>query len=411
MRQLYTLGVHLFYWLIRLAAWFNPKAKAWVTGRKQLFPQLERAIQSPIDVWIHCASLGEFEQGRPLIEALRKRYPEKQLLLTFFSPSGYEIRKAYKEVNHVFYLPMDTPKQVQRFLNVVQPRLVIFVKYEFWQNYLYALQDRTIPTVLISAIFHKKQPFFQWYAPLFRPVLDCFTQLFVQNERSAKLLEEIGISSFQIAGDTRVDRVLAIAKTAEQFPIIEQFQESKPTLIAGSTWPPDEAILTNYINANKTKDWKYIFAPHDISESHITQLIERFEVPVLRYTEIEQGTDITNSKVLIVDTIGMLSQLYQYGKIAYIGGGFGAGIHNTLEPIAFGLPVLFGPKYTKFEEAIQLVEHDGGFVIETQKDFEAQFQVLQTVNNYKKASNATSRYIRENKGATKQILNYLKSIL
>ncbi len=407
MRFFYTLGIHLYYWAIRIATYFIPKAKAWIDGRKQLFSQLESDIKTPVDVWVHCASLGEFEQARPLIEALRERYPEKQVLLTFFSPSGYEIRKNYAVVNHVFYLPIDTPRNARRFLDIVQPKVAIFVKYEFWQNYLCALKNRNIPTLLISAIFHPKQPFFRWYAPLFRPVLDCFDRLFVQNEASAQLLEEIQLRHFQITGDTRVDRVLAIAQTAKGFPKIKQFTSNSPTLIAGSTWPPDEAILADYINAHPDEDWKYIFAPHDIEASHIEQLVARFEVPTLRYTRLTPSSDLANTKVLIVDTIGMLSQLYQYGNIAYIGGGFGAGIHNTLEPIAFGLPVVFGPKYEKFEEAVRLIATGGGFCVHSKADFGDIFKNLQNEPQYTVASKAAKAYIIQNQGATLKILDYL----
>lgn len=409
MRLLYTLGIYLFRVAIGLAAIFNPKAKAWIVGRKSVFWELEEAIQRPIDIWIHCASLGEFEQGRPLIEALRKQYPEKQFLLSFFSPSGYEIRKDYTEVDHVCYLPLDTPQKVHRFLDIVQPRLAIFVKYEFWQNYLYALQSRSIPTLLISAIFYKKQAFFQWYAAAFRPVLDCFIQIFVQNESSAKLLRQIKVSHFQIAGDTRVDRVLAIAKTAKEFPLLSIFTTNVPNLIAGSTWPADEIILANYINTDSS-NWKYVIAPHDISESHIVQLLARFDVPTLRYTSITDTTKLSDARVLIVDTIGMLSQLYQYGTLAYIGGGFGAGIHNTLEPIAFGLPVLFGPKYEKFEEAVQLHALGGGFPIASAIEFSLRFEELQKPLPQKAAALAARTYVEENQGATKRILEYVEGI-
>lgn len=409
MRFLYSFGIHLFHFFIQISSLFNSKAKAWVLGRKNLFQKLKADIPLPIDIWMHCASLGEFEQGRPLLETLRKQYPNKQILLTFFSPSGYEIRKNYKQVDFVYYLPIDTSYRARYFLDIVQPQMAIFVKYEFWQNYLFELQKRNISTLLISAIFHSKQPFFQWYAPLFRPALDCFTQIFVQNKSSAKLLDEIGVQHYQIAGDTRVDRVLEIAKSAKAFPIIEQFKANQKTLIAGSTWPPDEAILAAYINENTDDNWKYIFAPHDISESHILELSKRFDIAILRYTEVDEHTDLASLKILIVDTIGMLSQIYQYGEVAYIGGGFGAGIHNTLEPIAFDLPVIFGPKYQKFEEAIRLVELGGGFVAESKADFETIFEILKDAESHLKTSQAVSSYIQANQGATDKILDYIQS--
>lgn len=409
MLLLYDLGIQFYLLAIRLAAFFNKKARLWWNGRENWYEKMRMAIPADAHpVWIHCASLGEFEQGRPVIESLKQQHPDVKILLTFFSPSGYEIRKNYAQADYVFYLPADTARNARKFLHAVQPRLAIFVKYEFWYHYLHQLSKRNITTYLISAIFHPKQPFFNWYGRFFRRMLPFFTKIFVQNEASAKLLRQIDVHHFEIAGDTRIDRVVEIAKQAKTFPIIEQFVGNQPVLTAGSSWPPDEAILLEFINQNTNNGWKYIFAPHDISESHILQIVQRFHatVSVVRFS---QATDsVENAQVLIIDNIGMLSSLYRYGKIAYIGGGFGAGIHNTLEPIAFGLPVLFGPKYEKFEEAVQLVRNGGAFVVKNTNDFSEIFLHLNTEAAYQKASQAARNYVIENQGATERIIQEAK---
>lgn len=407
MQLLYSIAIHSYRLLIWLASFFTKKARLWIAGRKDLFERLEEAIDSKDNLlWIHCASLGEFEQGRPVIENLKAEDGDLKILLTFFSPSGYEIRKNYEWVDYIFYLPADTQKNARRFLDIVQPNFVIFVKYEFWYYYLHELKKRQTPSYLISAIFHPKQPFFSTlYGSFFQSILHCFQFIFVQNESSAILLQQINIQHFEIVGDTRIDRVLQIAKTAQTFPKIEQFRRGSSLLIGGSTWPPDEAILCPYINKDQS-NWKYVFAPHDISESHLQQIESQLQVPHQRYSQFQADS---STKVLLIDNIGLLSQLYQYGKVAYIGGGFGAGIHNTLEPAAFGLAVLFGPKYEKFEEAVALVQQEGAFVVHDFAEFEHRFQRLKEEETYQKASEQVKNYLQVNEGATERIVEYLNA--
>lgn len=408
MEIVYTLGIHLYYIFIHLAALFNSKARLWVDGRKHIFGRLATEIRREQKlVWVHCASLGEFEQARPVIEAMKSEYPTTQILLTFFSPSGYEIRKNYELADYIYYLPADIPAQVNRFLDLVQPDLVLFIKYEFWYHYLKSIQQRKIPCYLVSAIFHQQQPFFNpIYGRFFRTILPCFDRIFVQNEASAHLLQRIGIQHFEITGDTRIDRVLTIAKQAKKLSKVAAFKSNRPVLVGGSTWTPDEAILIPHIN-NHPDEWKYIIAPHDISESHLQQIEQHLQVPHQRYSQFRANG---STKVLIIDNIGLLSTIYQYGTIAYIGGGFGAGIHNTLEPIAFGLPVLFGPKYKKFEEAVQLLGRGGAFVVNQPTDFKQNFDALQVTTTYQQASQAAKAYIVENEGASKRIMDYFKLV-
>ncbi|MEM8524185.1 MAG: glycosyltransferase N-terminal domain-containing protein [Bacteroidota bacterium] len=409
MQLLYSITIYTYHFLIWLTSFFNEKAELWIAGRKDIFQELEQKINKEDRLlWMHCASLGEFEQGRPIIEKLKEQQADLKILLTFFSPSGYEIRKNYEQADYVFYLPSDTRKNARRFLEVVQPDFAIFVKYEFWYHYLHELKRQDIPTYLISAIFHSKQPFFSpFYGKFFQSILHCFQFIFVQNESSANLLLQIDIQHFEVVGDTRIDRVLQIAKTARSFPKIEQFKANFSLLICGSTWPPDEAILCPYINHDQS-NWRYIFAPHDISESHLQQLEAQLQVPHQRYSQFQASAA---TKVLIIDNIGLLSQLYQHGKVAYIGGGFGAGIHNTLEPAAFGLPILFGLKYEKFEEAVQLIEQQGAFVVKNQGGFEQSFEALQEKLIYQAASKKVKNYLQANEGATNKILEHLKNLI
>lgn len=407
MTFLYRLSLFAYYLALRIAAPFLPKAQKWITGRQNIFKKLEAQLaDNQYVIWMHCASLGEFEQGRPLLEAIKKENPQQAILLTFFSPSGYEIRKNYPLANWVFYLPLDSPKNAHRFLNIVQPQQAIFVKYEFWYFYLKALKQRNIPTYLISAVFRPTQPFFKWYGGLHREMLQCFTQLFVQNDLSKKLLQDIDIQRVTVAGDTRVDRVVAIAKSAQPFPEISAFVKQSPVLVAGSTWQPDEVVLSNFINKNHYPDWKFIIATHEIGEENIKRLQKQLAVKTIRYSTLK-NTQETDFKVLIIDNIGMLSALYQYGKIAYIGGGFGRNIHNTLEPIAFGIPVIFGPKYQSFTEAVRLVETGGGLTFEQEEEFGEYFEYLQKEANYTQAAQAAQHYVSTQQGATDLILKVI----
>jgi 3-deoxy-D-manno-octulosonic-acid transferase len=415
---MYNLLIHIYVLLARVLAFFNhEKAKLWYEGRKDIFTTLENAFKNKDHekrIWIHVASLGEFEQGRPLIEALKKEAPQYFIVLTFFSPSGFELRKNYPLADYIFYLPADTPANAQRFIDIVKPELVVFVKYEFWFNYLHILKKQNIKTLLISAIFREQQfQTFNPYTPFLTKMLHCFTHIFVQDTPSVFLLKKQGFDNVEAVGDTRIDRVLAIKDEALKYPIIEQFIQSKNTLICGSTWQPDENIILD-LWENETFDaWQFIIAPHDISSSNLSRLKEDFLDKAFFYSDLKNAQNtsgFSQKRILIIDNIGMLSALYQYGTIAYIGGGFGKGIHNTLEPIAFGLPVVFGPKYKKFEEAHQLIKSGGGFSILNYADFEKTMLFLQTENNYTNASNAAFAYVLNNKGATSKILQYILNL-
>lgn len=409
---LYDFVIFGYTLLIRVAALFNPKAKLWVNGRLDLFERLEQETASwqkdknRFTVWVHCASLGEFEQGRPLIERLKQERPGLRILLTFFSPSGYEIRKNYAQADYVCYLPADTRRNAARFLELVQPDLAVFVKYEFWIHHLQALQKKQVPTLLISALFREDQVFFKWYGGLFRKALGAFSHIFTQNEPSAALLRQSGLKAVTTTGDTRVDRVLQLAENAPPFPIVEAFQSESQLLIAGSTWPEDEALLLPFLQDQLPAGWKAIIAPHQADAGHVQPILRALGEAAMPYSQATPE-NVAAARFLVIDNIGMLSSLYQYGTVAYIGGGFGAGIHNTLEPIAFGLPVIFGPKYEKFEEARYLVETGGGFSIQTQGDLGVAFCQLQETDFLQNTSETAKRYILDNRGATAQIFEYI----
>lgn len=410
----YTLGIYAYGLLLHLASWFHPKARKWVQGRKNWAIQhrkLKAALPGSQPIfWFHCASLGEFEQGRPLIEALKKRDNPPLILLTFYSPSGYEIRKNYKGADVITYLPLDTPAQAREFINIWQPQLAVFVKYEFWFNLLRRLQSQQIPTILISGLFRSNHIFFKPHGRSLLSVLSGFGHFFVQDAASAAQLKQAGIEQYTIAGDNRIDRVYTIAQHAKPIPVAADFCQSSPVMVVGSSWAEDEAHLLPYFNSGLPDNWKVIIAPHEIDESHIKHIETQLALPHIRYSEADnQPEKIRSARVLIIDNIGMLSALYQYGKIAHIGGGFKTGLHNTLEPIAFGLPVLFGPKYHKFEEARYLVEAGGGFVIEQQGDLAKIMEKLQQEAAYQSASAKALGYIQNNQGATQKILDWITS--
>ena len=406
-KLLYNLSVFFYKWGIHLASFWNKKAKQWITGRKDIFDKIQSQLTDNQQIiWIHCASLGEFEQGRPLIEKIKTSLPQYKIFLTFYSPSGYEIRKDYSFADYVFYLPADSKNNAKRFLNLVQPQIAIFVKYEFWYHYLHRLHQRKTPTYLISAVFRKDQIFFKSYGGFFKNMLSYFDHIFVQNKISKTLLLQKKINHVSLAGDTRVDRVLQIQKEAKSFGVIESFKGTSDILIGGSTWPPDEDILINWIHAQKDFRWKFIIAPHDINESHLQQIESKLTINNIRFSKAN-AFNSSAARVMIIDNIGMLSSIYQYGKIAFIGGGFGSGIHNTLEPIAFGLPVIFGEKYQKFEEANYLVQSGGGFSISNFSDFEKLMKNLEEEKFYKNASSHAKNYVLENQGATDLIFKAL----
>ena len=413
MHFFYNLGIRLYLLAIWIAALFSPKAKQWLAGRRhwrqRLAAQLAAARpQGTPLVWFHCASLGEFEQGRPLIERLKAQTADIRVLLTFYSPSGYEIRKDYPLADIVAYLPADTPRQARHFVEITQPTLTVFVKYEFWRHHLQALQRAGIPIVLISAVFRPGQIFFRWYGGLFRRLLPLFDHIFVQNEESeALLIEKTGLENVSRAGDTRIDRVVKIASEDRSFPLVKAFAAGASVLVAGSTWPPDEAQLAALAREALPPDWKIILAPHQIRESHLRNIEAAFSLPSVRYSQANQ-LSVGQARLLLIDNVGMLSALYRYGRLAYIGGGYGAGIHNTLEPVTFGLPVIFGPRYDKFEEARQLIQKGGAFSIETQTDLIRTFRALLDAEHHARAAHAARAYIDENRGGTERIFQVLR---
>jgi len=398
MLLLYILGIRVYNLIISIFSLFNTKAKLFVNGRKNLFNHIKEKIDATEKhVWFHFASLGEFEQGRPVLEKLKARYPSKKIVVTFFSPSGYEVRKNYILAD-VFYLPMDTPVNAKRFLDLINPEMAVFTKYEFWHFYFKELKERGIPLYVISGIFRPTQLFFKWYGNFYRNILKSVTHFFVQNEESKILLNSIGLNNVTINGDTRFDRVYENAQSPRQLTEIEKFIGNSPTLICGSTWPEDEKLLS--VLPEKYPDWKFIIAPHEIGSSHI-QDIERLFPSATKFSVLGSSFPRSESRILIIDNIGMLSSLYQYGKTAYIGGGFGAGIHNTLEAVAFGLPVIFGPKYDKFQEAKDLVALGVAKSIISADELIEAFEHFET---NKKASIEAKKYVLNKKGATEMIL-------
>lgn len=408
---LYTLALSLYTFLIYIVALLgHQKAKAWVKGRKNIFHQLEQSFrhnQAPV-IWVHCASLGEFEQGRPLIEVLKVAAPQYKILLTFFSPSGYQIQQNYSQADWVFYLPADSPSNARQFISIVQPQQVIFVKYEFWYHYLTQLQTKQIPTYLISAIFRPNQLFFKWYGSLFRSMLYCFQAIFVQNQQSLELLQQTGYTKAVLAGDTRLDRVLNIKHQAKQFKSIEQFVAGQFTMIAGSTWPADEAVLAAAQQEYSIK--KLIIAPHQVDAQHIQQTEQLFSgKKCLRYSQQPTAQQLQEATVLIIDNIGMLSSIYAYANIAYIGGGFGTGIHNSLEAVVFEIPVLFGPKHQKFKEAKDLLELGIAFEVNHAQELIQHLQQLQDPAKVNKIQQKAKQYFQQHSGATSIILSHLLS--
>ncbi len=405
---LFTIGVLLYSLVVRLAALLgNAKAKQWIEGRKK--QESLNLSKGPTEqwIWFHAASLGEFEQGRPVIEALKKAYPQYKILLSFFSPSGYEIRKDYPLADEVLYLPSDTPRHAAEWLQRHHFVAAFFIKYEFWFNYMRALKKAGIPLFYISLILKPDSYFFRWYGSWFRKQLHNVTHFFVQDETTAQLLQSYGMDNVTVCGDTRFDRVAAIAKQARPFPEIERFIHGRKCIIAGSTWPPDERLLLSFL-PKLPADYCLIIAPHDISESHVAQIKAMFpEAQCYSELDVEQP-----SRILIVNTIGMLSQLYQYARFVYIGGGFGVNSHNIQEPVTFGCPVVFGPKYESFKEAVDLVQLQGAFSVKNATELEAVFTRLVTDNEfYEKASTTCRNYLESQVGATEIILKGFKNAL
>jgi 3-deoxy-D-manno-octulosonic-acid transferase len=411
MRYLYTLTVLLYGLGIRLASLFSTKARLWVGGRKQLFSRLEDQLGKPDKTaWFHCASLGEFEQGRPVIEAFREKHPEFKILLTFFSPSGYEIRKDYPLADIITYLPLDTPSHVKRFLDITRPEMVFFIKYEYWYNFIRQLKQRGIPIYIISGIFRSHQHFFRWYGGWFRKQLQNITCFFLQNKESVELLHSIGIDKALLSGDTRFDRVFAIAARPKAFPLVESFSKEIPVILFGSTWPEDEAVFLPLIRKNNDRA-KFIIAPHEVYEERISEIIQKSGITAVRFSDLKEIPD-PSVRLIVVDSIGQLSSLYQYADIAYIGGGFGKGIHNILEAATFGLPVIFGSNYQKFLEAKELIDLQGAWSIASSGELEFLVTGLLADESKRKATGAVCMdYIQSHTGATQIILKTLSSIL
>lgn len=408
MRALYSLGIHLYSLLVELLSPFHRKARMTRFGQWKTNGILRDKIDRNAKyIWFHAASLGEFEQGRPMIEKIKAEHPQYKILLTFFSPSGYEVRKSYSGADVICYLPFDTPYKVHKFLNLSNPVMAIFIKYEFWLNYINELNNRFIPVYIISAVFRREQAFFKWYGFYYRTVLHCYEHLFVQDEASRELLAEYGVTNVTVCGDTRFDRVLEVQKQARFFPIIEKMvgkkaDESSITLVAGSTWPPDEEILINYFNEHP--EIKLIIAPHEIHRDHLMYIESLLKRPSIRLSETNDW-NIANKDCLIIDSFGILSSTYRYSNIAYVGGGFGKGIHNTLEAAVYGIPVLFGPRYQKFKEAKDLIEEGGAFSCADEKAFiEKMNEFISQPIVCKIAGEAAGNYVLRNSGATDRIL-------
>ncbi len=409
---LYNVGIRVYGLLITIASFFNHKARRFKKGRKELFPRLRRDFQHNHDpiAWFHCASLGEFEQGRTVIEAFKLANPHYRILLTFFSPSGYEVRKDYPQADFVHYLPLDTRRNAELFISIVQPHIAYFIKYEFWANYLQTLKRNEIPIISFSAIFRSQQIFFKPWGNFYRNVLRQINQIFVQNENSIDLLKKHNIKNASLAGDTRFDRVFEICQQVPHFSEISQFCQGKKVFIIGSSWPADQVILNKFINDHP--ELKFIIAPHEIKEIEITQLQEVLKHGSIRYSDLKDQIDCAD-QVLIIDNVGMLSSLYQYGNYAYIGGAFGKGLHNILEAVTFGLPVFFGNlNYRKFKEATDLTALKGVFPIKSMDQLTQQYDNL---NNdpelYNKTSKINKQYIKDNIGGTRTILNFSNKLI
>ncbi len=388
--------------LIRLASPFNRKAKQWCEGRRGMVDRMREAIGDQRNiVWIHVASLGDFEQGRPLVDYIKTNHPEYKILLTFFSPSGYEVRKNYQNADYVFYIPADTPREVKRFLDVAHPEVAIFVKYEFWLNMLAELRCRNVRTFIVSAIFRRNSIFFNRpFGGIWRKSLAVFEQIFVQDKHSKELLAEIGVENVVVAGDTRFDRVLTIADRAENVEVVEQFKGDARLFVAGSTWAPDEDILLPLIKANP--DVKFVVAPHEMDERRIERILH--ETKAVRYTQCE-GVELSDKQVLILDTVGLLSRVYGSAEWAYVGGGFGAGIHNTLEAAVYGIPVAFGKRYHKFKEARDLIALGVGRSVKNERELQEWFTELKGDADYlARLSIVAKLYVEQHRGTTERIV-------
>ncbi|MGE4348020.1 MAG: 3-deoxy-D-manno-octulosonic acid transferase [Flavobacteriaceae bacterium] len=404
---LYNIIISLVGFLLQIVALFNKKIKLFVNGRKQSFSILSEKLNSADKtIWFHASSLGEFEQGLPVMEAFKKKFPNHKLVVTFFSPSGYEVRKNNNIADVTIYLPWDTKRNVKKFLKIVRPEKAIFIKYEYWINYLSELKKQNIPTYLISGIFRENQAFFKWYGGFYRRALHCFTHFFVQNESSGNLIKSLGFTNVTVSGDTRFDRVYAIAERDNHLDFVEEFKGKDLLVVAGSTWEPDEKLLVEYINQNKSTT-KFVIAPHNIKSEQIQSLKSQINRPVVLFSE-KESKNLSDFEVLIIDTIGILTKIYSYADIAYVGGGFGnPGVHNVLEPAVFGIPTVIGKNYSHFAEATQLVNLKGVISIKNQQELNQILDKLLSEEDYRKEKGKIcADFIVSQKGATMKIMNY-----
>jgi len=411
---MYSLAIHLYALIVALVSPFNKKARMMRLGQWKTNSILRDKIDRKAKyIWFHAASLGEFEQGRPMIEKIRAEHPQYKILLTFFSPSGYEVRKNYKGVDVICYLPFDTPIRVLKFVHYVQPVMAIFIKYEFWMNYLTELKRRGIPVYIISAIFRPQQLFFRWYGKPYRRIFSCYRHIFVQDQASRDLLAHYKITNVSIAGDTRFDRVIDIRKQAHDIPIVEKFvavgtDRMHLTLISGSTWPPDEEMLIRYFNEHP--QLRLIIAPHEIHREHLMYIESLLKRPSVRLSDLlHDDTLVEDKDCLIVDSFGLLSSIYRYGSLAYVGGGFGAGIHNTLEAAVYGIPVVFGPKFQKFKEARDLITVGGGFTVDDERSFREKLdELLGDEKMLTQCGEKAGLFVNGNAGSTDKILKEIE---
>ena len=408
---LYTIIIFFIQLLARVTALFNPKTRLLIVGHSSLTQRIHQALlnnKAPV-IWFHCASLGEFEQGRPVIEALRKSNPTHKIFLTFFSPSGYEVRKNYNQADWVFYLPWDTATNASQLINSVKPVLTVFVKYEFWYHYSKELKKRNISILSISSIFRSDQFFFKSYGTFYRNILSCFTHFFVQNDESVRLLNSINIKNVTRAGDTRFDRVKSLVHQTEEIEIAKKFKADQKTFVIGSCWPEDLDLLLPFINENAYR-LKFIIAPHEISETFLAYIEKSLHVKTIRYSLASD--EVENCSVLIIDNVGLLGRLYRYGEFAYVGGAFGKGLHNILEPACYGIPIFFGNKrYLKFQEAVDLINRGGAFEISDYQDLKAKYELVNIPQTFLLACEVTKQYVEENLGATKKITDYCNKLL
>ncbi len=408
LRFMYQLAMYTYLGGVAVASLFSKKVRKMWRGERQAIGILRQKVDPNARyVWVHAASLGEFEQGRPLIERIRREHPEYKILLTFFSPSGYEVRKNYAGADIVCYLPLDTIRNSRRFLRAIKPEMAFFIKYEFWFNYLHILKHRGIPVYSVSSIFRENQIFFRWYGKDYEKVLRCFTKFFVQNEKSKQLLASIGITNVEITGDTRFDRVLDIKAASKQLPLVETFKNGKNTFVAGSSWLPDEQIFIPYFNNHK--DWKLIIAPHVIGEDHLQQIENLLKGrKVVRYSQADKAADLQDAEVLIIDCFGLLSSIYNYGEVAYVGGGFGVGIHNLLEAAVWHIPVFFGPNNQRFQEAQDLKACSGGIEIDGASSFTQKMNRLMADKDFmQQTATAAGEYVSSHAGALDKVMKEL----